>query len=200
MRKLVCGTTNEAMSQNLIECPACEDQLPVVELNPCGPDLLDGGLLGILFARPDQPFANIEDVTEHTTRTSNTSTDANAVRRLVGAGSFAVEFGDSFKVGRLTYYNKSSATINLKVYDNNLVNYEFIRLLGCNSTFSVWLLDSNGLVYGGNDGFKVVLQGRENIDESLDEKKFLELQGVVEFINAYPRNAYPLFGELNGLI
>jgi hypothetical protein len=188
------------MSQNIILCPTCDDQLPDISQNPCGPELLDGGLLGILFARPDQPFVNIEDPAEHTNRTSDTSAAADAVRRLLGVGSFSVEFGASFKIGRLTYYNKSVGTINLKVYDNNLVNYELIRLLGCNTSFSVWLLDSNGLIYGGNDGFKLVLQGRENIVESLEEKKFLEIQGIVEFKNALPRNDYPLFADLEGQI
>lgn len=188
------------MSINLITCPTCEDQLPEASFNACGPELLDGGLLGILVARPDQPFVNIEDPAEHSARTDNSSSDANAVRRLTGVGSFAVEFGDSFKIGRLFKYNKNTGTINLKVYDNNDINYRFIRLLGCNTTFSVWLIDSNGNIYGGNDGFKVVLQGLENIQESLDEKKFLEIQGVVEFTNAFPRNDYPLMAELDGLI
>lgn len=188
------------MSTNLITCPTCEDQLPEVEFNECGPDLLDGGLLGILIARPDQPFANIEDAAEHTSRTDDSSSATDAVRRLVGTGSFSVEFGAPFKIGRLTYYQRNVATINLKVFDNNATNYALIQLLGCNTSFSVWLLDSNGYVYGGNDGYKLVLQGRENIVESLEEKKPLEIQGVVEFVNALDRDTYPLAGELEGLI
>ncbi len=188
------------MSLNLITCPECEDQLPPVLFNPCGPELRTMGLLGILVARPDQPFANIEDPAEHTARTSDTSTDPNAVRRIIGTGSFDIAPGDERPVGRLTFYGNQTGTLALTVFDNNDTNYELIQLLGCNTLFSVWLLDTNGYVYGGNSGYKMVLVGTEPITDAIDDYKTLNIGGTVEFKNALDRDAYPLAGELDGLI
>ena len=188
------------MSTNLLTCPTCEDQLPETEFDPCDPALLDDGIVGLLIARSDADFDNIDDPAEHSSRTSDTSSADNAIRRLVGTGSFTVEFGSSFKVIKKTYFNKNKATVNLKVYHNNAANYELIQLLGCNTTFSVWPIDSNGYIYGGNSGYKMVLQGRENITENLEQKKPLEINGIVEFTNAKDRDVYPLFDEMEALI
>lgn len=186
------------MSQNAYDCPSsCEDQLPPVSINDCAPNLLDAGILYVLVGRPGESFANVEDPSEHSDRTSNTSTADNALRRLKGVGSYQIEFGEGEKIGRDTFFKKNTGTVNFKIYDNNAVNYELIRSLGCNTKFQVWLIDSNGLIYGGNDGIPVVLQGRENINESVDERKFLELNGVHEFKNSVPRNDYPLAGDID---
>ena len=48
------------MSINAFVCPECEDQLPEVSINDCAPELLDAGILYLLLARPDAPFANID--------------------------------------------------------------------------------------------------------------------------------------------
>lgn len=188
------------MSINAVTCPECTDQLPVWDFNECGPDILYQGVLGALLARPGEGFANVEDVAEHSTRTSNTSLSSTAIRRLTGLGSFTPEFGDERKIGRLTYYGKTTATFVLKVYDNSDGNYEAHRLMGCNTSYSVWILDSNNLIYGGNDGFQMVLTAREVIGENLDEEKYIEVTGKVQYKNAFPRNTYPLAGELDGLI
>jgi len=185
------------MSINAFDCPSCEDQLQAMSFNACAPALLDAGILYLLLARPDQPFANIEDPAEHTLRTNNASANADAVRRLKGVGSYTVEYGDSFTIGRDTYYNKNVGTLLFKIYDNNAVNYEFIRSLGCNTQFLAWPIDSQGNIYGGNDGMLVVLQGRENITDNVDEKKFLEVQGAYKHRNAAPRDAYPLAGDID---
>ena len=185
------------MSQNNFTCPSCEDQLPVVEFDPCAPDLLYNGIVAMLIARPGEPFANIEDPAEHSTRTDNASSSASAVRRLEGVGSYTVEFGAASKVGTVTIYAKNTGTVNFKIYDNNADNYEFIRSLGCNTKFLVWPIDAQGLVYGGNDGITAVLQGRENITETIDDLKFLEIQGIHTFKNAVPRDNYPLASQLD---
>lgn len=183
-----------------VTCPVCSDQLPEAEFNPCGPDLLDDGLIGILLARPDQGFANIEDVAEHTARTSNDSAASDAVRRLVGVGSWAPEFGATFKIGRKTYYNKNTATFTLKIYDNNDANYNMARLLGCNSSFAGWPLSNSNHVYGGNDGMVMVLNAREPQTEEFTGKKYIEIQGIYEYTNMPARNVYPLAGELETYI
>ena len=188
------------MSINVVTCPECTDQLPVWDFNPCGPDILYQGILGILIARPGQGFANIDDAAEHSARTSNTSLSTTAIRRLTGVGSFTPEFGDERKIGRLTYYGKNTATLVLKVYDNSAGNYHAHRLMGCNTSYSVWLLGSNNEIYGGNDGFQMVLTAREVIGENLEEEKVIEVTGKIQYKNAYPRDTYPLAGELDGLI
>lgn len=185
------------MSINTFTCPTCDDQLPVVEFDPCSPDLRYNAIIGVLLARPDQPFANIQDPAEHTTRTDNDATSPTSVRRLEGVGSYSVEFGAATKIGLLTIYAKNTGTLNFKIYDNNEANYEFIRALGCNTKFLAWPIDSQGLIYGGNDGITVVLQGRENITETIDDLKFLEIQGVHNFKNAVPRDDYPLAGDFD---
>ncbi len=168
-----------------------------MSFNDCAPELLDNGILYLLLARPDQPFSNIEDPAEHSERTSNTSSASNAVRRLKGVGSYSHEFGDSYTIGRDTYYNKNTGTLVFKIYDNNATNYEFMRSLGCNTQYLAWPIDSQGNIYGGNDGIKVVLQGRENITESVDEKKFIEVQGQHKYKNAPPRDTYALAGDID---
>lgn len=188
------------MSINAVTCPTCDDQLPEVGFNECGPDLQADGFIGLLLARPGNPFANIEDPAEHASRTNETSTAATAVRRLFGVGSYAPEYGSTFKVGRLTRYNQNTATVVFKVYDNNATNYEMARLLGCNTSFLVWRLDSNGNVYGGNNGISMVLNAREPMTEDLTGKKYIEIQGTYDYTNMDPRDEYPLFDELDGQI
>ena len=188
------------MSQSTVDCPVCSDQLPEVSFNPCGPDLLDDGVIGLLLARPDQGFANVEDPAEHSTRTSETSADEDAIRRLVGVGAWAAEYGATFPIGRKTFYQKNTATLTLKVYDNNDENYEFARKLGCNSTFAVWRLDNSDHIYGGNDGMVMVLNAREPATEEFTGKKYIEIQGIYEYVNMPARNTYPLAGELETYI
>lgn len=187
------------MSQ-AVTCPTCEDQLVEIGFNECGPELQDDGFIGLLLTRPGQPFANIEDPAEHTSRTSETSSAADAVRRLLGVGSYAPEYGSTFKVGRLNQYNKNTATVTFKVYDNNATNYEFARSLGCNTSFLAWRIDSNGNVYGGNSGISAVLNAREPMTEDLTGKKYIEIQYTYEYTNMDARNDYPLFDELDGQI
>jgi hypothetical protein len=188
------------MSINAVTCPVCEDQLPESSFNPCGPDLQDDGLIGILIARPDAGFDNVEDPQEHIDRTSDDSSSANAVRRLVGVGSWAAEFGSTFKIGRKTNYQNSVATLTLKIYDNNETNYEMARLMGCNSSYAVWGLANSNHIYGGNDGMVMVLNAREPQTEELTGKKYIEIQGIYEYKNMPPRNTYPLAGELTSYI
>lgn len=192
------ANTSATMSQNTYTCPTdCEAQLPVLAFNECAPELRDNAVAYILLARPDQPFANIEDPAEHTDRTSNTSTASNAVRRLKVLGSYNIEFGEARPVGRDTYFAKNTGTVNALIYDNTDENYEFIRSLGCNTKFLVWLIGFDGYIRGGNDGIQVVLQGRENLSNNPDEFLPLEINGQHKFKNSVSRTAYPLAGDLD---
>ena len=183
-----------------VTCPVCSDQLPECSFNSCGPALLDDGVVGVLLARPGQGFDNVEDPQEHIDRTSDTSVSANALRRLVGVGSWSPEYGATFKIGRKTYYQKNVGTFVLKVYDNNTENYEFARKLGCNSQFATWPLHNSNHIYGGNDGMVMVLNAREPATEEFTGKKYIEIQGIYEYVNMPARNDYPLAGELEDYI
>jgi hypothetical protein len=162
--------------------------------------MLDDGGIGLLLARPDQGFSNIEDVAEHTARTSNTSSANDAIRRLVGVVTWSPEFGPTRKIGRLTTYDENTATVVIKVYDNNEKNYEFARQMGCNTTYKVWRLDNSNHVYGGNDGMNMVLNAREPVTEEFTGKKYIEIQGIYGYKNMPARNVYPLAGELETYI
>lgn len=162
--------------------------------------MLDDGLIGILIARPAEGFDNIEDPAEHSSRTDETSSDTDAVRRLFGVGSWAPEYGSTFPIGRKTFYQKNTATLTLKIYDNNDANYEMARKLGCNSQFAVWTLSNSNHVYGGNDGMVMVLNAREPQTEEFTGKKYIEIQGIYQYVNMPARNVYPLAGESESYI
>lgn len=189
------------MSANLYSCPtSCEDQLEQTGFNSCGPALLDDGMLAILVARAGYGFANIEDPAEHTNRTGDTNTNPDAVRRITGVGAYSPEYGQVTNLGRLKIYGKNPASFTMKVYDNTPQNYEFARSLGCNSTYQVWRIGTDGSIYGGNDGIAMVLNAREPMTEDVTGRKYIEITGQYEYKNMDPRNEYPLFDELDGLI
>lgn len=189
------------MSANAFNCPSsCEDQLAEIGFNSCGPALRDDGFIALLLARAGYGFANIEDPAEHTTRTDETSSDSDAVRRLYGVGAYSPEYGSATSIGRLKIPGKSTASFTFKVYDNTPENYEFARSLGCYGTYQVWRIGTDGTIYGGNDGIAITLNAREPMTEDVTGRKYIEITGSYDYVNMDPRDDYPLFDELDGLI
>lgn len=190
------------MSQDLLTCPTdCSSTIPEVEVNSCNPELLDGEITYLLIANGDQPFANIQDAAEHSSRTSDSDQANTAVRKLLGIGSFVTEFGAERAIpGGKVAYAKNSYTLNFKVYDNNDVNYEFMRSTSCNMQWRVWPITSTGKILGGNTGISVILKGKGDVPESRDELWILEFQGKYTANRPPVRDDYPLASGDSNLI
>ena len=181
------------MSQPVVVCEPCDTELPVVSEETCDTSFKQGEVSRILIGLDGQPFTDYEDVTEHTNRQSADDTADNAIRNLRGIGSWTPEPGEEQEIGTLaTIYATGTGTLNFKVYDNTDTNYQTARTTSCNKKYRIWLITSDGNIYGGNTGILLVLKGREVIPESYKEKRFIEFTGKA-VMNTWPeRGTYPL--------
>ena len=182
------------MSQDLLTCPVdCSSLLPEVDFNPCAPDLKDAEIVYWLVAKGDQPFTDITDPGELSSRISDDSAGNTAVRKLLGIGALTTEFGAERKIpGGKTSYGKNTITGTLDIYDNNDTNYEFMRATACNTQYRIWPIDSNGFVYGGNTGILAVVKGKNDISNSRDDLQVINLQFKYSSTRPPVRDAYAL--------
>lgn len=189
------------MSLDLLQCPTdCDSLLEPVQFDDCAPTLLNSEIVYWLMAKGDQPIANIEDPAELSERIDNTSTDDNAIRRLLGSGDFTSEDGAERAIpgGRINY-GDNTYTGTLDLYDLNGVNWDFARSTGCNTQYRVWLIDSNGYVYGGNSGILAVIKAKPNITKSRDDLQTLTLTFKYKSKTLPVRDAYVLAADDDNL-
>lgn len=181
------------MSQPVVTCLPCEVELPVVDADTCDIDFKQGEISRILIGKDGEPFTDFEDSVEHAARQSASSTADDAIRNLRGIGSWTPEFGDEQELGTLaTIYSQGTATLNFKVYNNSDTNYQTARATSCNKQYRIWLITSDGNIYGGNTGILLVLKGREVIPESYKEKRYIEFIGKATMTTWPERGTYPL--------
>lgn len=157
------------MSVETIDCTAlgCDAELKPVSFDPCNTKIAYNAIGMLYIANVGNPLVNWTDPAEWASRISDDSTDADAIRAIPVLGTLEVEEGDQVPVpGNKFVYGKKTLTITGQVYDNNNVNYEWVRSMGCNKQYAVWFRSEDGQhLYGGNAGIETVVQGSEAFAE-----------------------------------
>jgi len=166
------------MSIDSLVCATdCSSTLPLVEFSLCAPILLQAQVSEIYLANDGYPLVNWTDLAEWTTRISNTSTDADAIRQLTVIGSIADPTVTEKKIsaGR-TVYSPQEFTITARIDDNSDLNYDFARATGCNRNYRMWYATLGAKLYGGNNGILSNLRIWEVIPEDDQEYATLSVQ------------------------
>lgn len=170
------------MSIERIDCTAlgCDAELFPVSFDACATEYAYNEIGMIAIANVGQPFANIEDPAEWAARTSDAGTNPNAIRLIPVIGTLETEQGEQINVpGNKTIFGKKSFTFSGNIYDNNNINYQWLRSTGCNKQFLFWFLTSDGLhTYGGNAGITTVLNGYENITDDREGLRVMTVEAI----------------------
>lgn len=144
-----------------ITCPTdCTSSLPPVDFNECAPEVHYGEISHLYIATADATcFTNVEQITEWTTRVSESEMTANAIRDLVVMADLGEpEQTEQPISGDRTVVGFKSFTINIDVDETNDINYRFLMNLECNTKYKLWFETADGLLYGGNCGIEGTLR------------------------------------------
>lgn len=181
------------MSLAAIVCDPCEQELPVLPAETCSIAYKSGEISRILFGKKGQPFTDVEDAAEHTTRQSQTATGDNAIRNLRCIGSLTYAQGDKQDFGTLgTVYAYPKFMLSAKVYNWSDTMYQAFRTMGCNGELTIWPISSDGEIIGGNDGITAVVNALPTYPESNKEKRYFtitvekDLSAVIPEVGTYP--------------
>lgn len=166
-----------ASVDSLICATDCSSTLPIVEFSECAPVLLQAQVSDIYLANDGYPLTDWTDLDEWTTRISNSSTDANAIRVLTVIASIADPTVTEKKIShRRTIFSPQEFTITGGIDDNSDTNYDFMRATGCNRQYRMWYATLGGKLYGGLTGILTNLRMWETIPEPEEEYATLRLQ------------------------
>lgn len=174
-------------------CPVdCAAELPAWSFATCVADVeaLGGEISYIYLSAVGEPLSAYSDL--EGARVSNSSTDADAIRKLTVIGDKPAPD----PVYLLLSLNRrkllrKTRTLNIIIDDVNDTNHEALRALECGSDdlYLMWYEDSNGYIYGGLEGIPVKnLELNEIIPQSRDEK--ITFTGVITWQSKYTEERY----------
>ena len=162
---------------NLPTCPDdCAGSLPEVSFNECAPEVYFGEIAKIYVAKSDSAdFLNVEDLAEWTTRLSQDSADADAIRELTVIAELPEpEVTEQTISSDRTIVGYRQFVINGEIDENNDVNYNFMLNLQCNLKHKIWYETADGILYGGNEGIQATIRAHEFIPRArTDVKKIM---------------------------
>ncbi len=73
-------------------------------------------------------------------------------------------------------------TVNYEIDDVTQDNYDFMRWLECNTVFKIWY-SANEVIFGGNEGIEVNLQGKYQIERG--QKSVQKIVGTAKWENKF---------------
>lgn len=139
-------------------CPEnCLDQLPSLSVASCNPVLKRSAIQKLYIGKANTaPFSNWAVPTEWTTRLSNSSTNDDAIRFLLGTGSLPAGTPQTvtYQVNKIRQVG-NQRTLQFIVEEANPTIHEFLRQLECGGEYRVWFETIGGNLYGGNEGVLV---------------------------------------------
>jgi hypothetical protein len=147
--------------------PACPtgcgnvlNALPKFTFCDGNPQTNQGEIDTIYLGQRGQPFADIKDPAEWTSRLSAAVGSATKIYAITVLGDKPKPTGDSKAIsGGRTVKGENTHTINYTIDETNEDNHEAIRLLECGGQFDGWYKTSGGIAFGSaedpNEGIKV---------------------------------------------
>jgi len=162
-------------------CPTdCLTVLPEVDFNLCTPDV-NFGQIEYLFIRNigSGGLADWSDLSEWNTYISNTSSSADAIRRLTVIGSKPAPEKPVVDLSlQRKYYLPKKHLLNIRLDETNLTNYDWLRQLECGGQYLIWWT-AQKYMYGGDDGIEATLNFDLIIPESTEE--LMVFEGTAEW-------------------
>ncbi len=154
------------MSVVLPNCPiGCATELPVVSFSDCAPDTNAAQIRFLYITNRGNPLTDWTQANEWESRISNSSTNANAIRRLRVVGDKPRPEAQEKKIsGGRTIKGKKNHVVNFEIDETNNDNYALIRQLECGNSYSMWYGTESSL-YGGNDGIVASISMDDVIDK-----------------------------------
>jgi len=147
-------------------CPTgCNTLLPDLDFNYCSPNIIYGEITHIFLAAGDaQCFSDWNVLGEWLARVDNTTDGIDYIRYMHVKADKPVGEADTIEIslGRKVK-SPMSYTLNIEVDDLSALNYEFMRLSQCNTSFKLWF-SAGGYMFGGNCGIDVIL----NLDYQIE--------------------------------
>ncbi|MFT3704633.1 MAG: hypothetical protein QM802_19870 [Agriterribacter sp.] len=136
-------------------CPEnCLTDLPIVTVDNCNPIIVKSGINILCFAKKSaDPFTDWTSPTEWSARLSNSSTNENAVRFILGTGSMPAGSKQeiTYQVNKKRTISKSR-TLTFTVEEANATIHNLIRMLECGGEYRFWWGTIGDRFYGGNEG------------------------------------------------
>lgn len=158
-----------------ITCPdSCTDQIATMEFNDCAPDWNEGGIPEIYLTNIGYPLIATEgdDIgirAEFLSRISNTSLNANAIRKLTTLGDKPAPTKTEINMSK----NRKIVTgkehvVNFVIDETSLTNYNFLRTLECGLTYLAWYVNGK-YMNGGADAFIDGIEVSITIDDIIPQ-------------------------------
>lgn len=182
-------------TRDTLVCPTdCDGVAPVVDNSECAPAIKYGEIAYVVIGNEGQPLTNWTDPAEIAARLDNDNeVDSTKMRILQVVGTMSTEFGEQKPIhAGLFSFAKNTTTLELKIFNNSDTNYDATRALGCNLALRAWPITSDGDWYGGNDGIRIVFQGKEDVPESRDDFRVLTWRGQFKAQKMALRTAFPI--------
>ena len=168
--------------------------IPVVTANFCSPVTNFGQIKKIHFGNLGNPFTDVTDLAEWTSRRDNaTTTGTDYIRTLYGIGSKAApeKTEVEFSLGR-KLNTDSEHSFTFRVDEMSDENYALMKFLEDNPGIQipVWW-EVQKFLYGGNDGVTCTMDMVEITPEDKNALQYFEL--TISFEGSSPqRDANPM--------
>lgn len=180
----------------LPQCPLdCAGSLEAVSFNECAPVVHYGEISKLYVARADAAdFTNPDIITEWTARLSDTLTDVDKIRTMIGIGEMTqAEKTELLISGGRTIYSPKGFNVLFEVDETNDTNYEFLLSTECNTKFKFWFETSDGMLYGGKTGIDGVFNMDAPIPKGREEIAKFMISVKWKSKNHPLRNLSPMF-------
>ena len=150
-----------ALIMSLITCGSdCDPDLPAVSFADCDPVTNESQIKEIrLGKKTATDFSNWDQLSEWTTRLSQTDTSDDALRPIkVVADKPKPETTKKTISGNREIVTAKKHTINFDIDESNLINHNFVRGTKCIDTVKFWYVTLSNKLFGGNTGITATLE------------------------------------------
>ena len=165
------------MSYPTITCPTgCLNDVPVISMDECNP-LVDFSEVDKLYLTAlNNPLADWTDAAEWVTRIDNTGVAVDDIRELWVSGELPEPERATTEIdNERDVWSPMKFTMPLEVFETNLINYDFMRILQCGGLFLAWFSAGENM-YGGTDGIEVNIKASFLITKGAKELNKIMLE------------------------
>lgn len=137
-------------------CPEnCDAPLPIMTFSEnCNPEFNPSQIEYLLIAKGNaDPITDVTDVDELNSRISNTSTDANAIRKVIVKGSIPAPTDQEYTgtLNRKKVVSREN-TLNASIDETNDAIYNAFREMQCGGGYMIWAVTKSKHLLGGSKG------------------------------------------------
>jgi len=165
------------MSYPTITCPTgCQNDVPVISMDECNPIVDFSEVDKVYLTALNNPLADWTDAAEWATRIDNTGVLASDIRELWVSGELPEPERAITEIdNERDVWSPMKFTMPLEVFETNLINYDFMRILQCGGLFLGWFSAGENM-YGGTDGIEVNIKASHIITKGAKELNKIMLE------------------------